>query len=122
MIKYFVFITVNLAACFLTACEYGQIDPPEVILEDSLLVKILTDSYILNAAFHQTAGSVKDSIGKAYKQQILDKYQISRVVLDQNVEWLYAHPDKLDSIFQMMLDRMDTLETQISEKADNVPN
>ncbi len=122
MIKSFILITGILAACYLTACEYGQIDPPEVILEDSLLVKILTDSYILNAAFHQTAGSVKDSIGKAYKQQILDKYQITRVVLDQNVEWLYAHPDKLDSIFQMMLDRMDILETQISENADNSPN
>ena len=93
-------------------------DPPEVLLNDSLLVNILSDSYILNAAFSQTAGMVKDSISKSFKQQILDKYQISQDVLDQNVEWRYAE-GRMDSIFNMMMERMNYLENHISSRSDN---
>jgi hypothetical protein len=88
-------------------------EPPEVVLGDSLLVRILTDSYILNAAFNQTAGTVKDSISKVYSQQIIDKYEVSQEVLDENIQWLYSQ-NRIDTIFQMMMDRMDYLENHIS--------
>jgi hypothetical protein len=88
-------------------------EPPEVVLGDSLLVRILTDSYTLNAAFNQTAGTVKDSISKVYSQQIIDKYEVSQEVLDENIQWLYSQ-NRIDTIFQMMMDRMDYLENHIS--------
>jgi hypothetical protein len=90
-------------------------EPPQVLLGDSLLVNILTDSYILDAAFNQTAGTVKDSISKAYSQQIIDKYQVSQEVLDENIQWLYSQ-NRIDTIFQMMMDRMDYLEDRISRE------
>lgn len=100
-----------------TACTHNQMDPPEVLLTDSMLVKILADGYILNAAFNQTSGTVKDSISKAYSQQITEKYQVSQEVMDENIRWLYAQ-NRIDTIFQMMLDRMDYLEDRISAEKD----
>ena len=96
-------------------------DPPEVLLSDSLLVNILADSYILNAAFNQTAGSIKDSISEAYRNQILDKYQISQEVLDQNVEWRYEQ-ERMDTIFNRMMDRLNYLELHISSESDRKAN
>jgi hypothetical protein len=114
--KYFIQLTgLFMLMVGSSACVKKQISPPEVLLTDSVLINLLTDSYILNAAFNQTAGSVKDSVGQAYSRQILDKYQITQEVLDQNINWLYAHPQKLDSIFDLMMDRMDYLENRISE-------
>jgi hypothetical protein len=102
------------------ACKKIQIDEPEIILDDSLLVNILTDSYILNSAFNQTYGIVKDSIGKVYSQQILDRYHISRELLDANVNWLYQDQGRVDSLFQRMLDRLDYLEERVT--GENLKN
>ena len=100
------------------SCATEHMDPPEIILNDSLLVNILADSYILNAAFNQTAGTVKDSISKSFQKQIFDKYQIDQDVLDRNVEWRYAE-GQMDSIFNMMMERLNYLESHISSKTDN---
>ncbi|NND35238.1 MAG: DUF4296 domain-containing protein [Saprospiraceae bacterium] len=89
-------------------------EAPEVKLTDSILVNILTDSYILNSAFNQTYGVVKDSIGKVYSQQILDKYQVSEEILEANIQWMYQEPGRMDTIFQAMLDRLDYLEEKLS--------
>ena len=91
--------------CFLIAvttrlsCNKNRIEAPAVILEDSILVNILADSYILNSAFNQTYGIVKDSIGQVYSQQILDKYEISQELLESNILWMYQEPQRMDTIF-----------------------
>ena len=119
MIRFLFFIGVGIYVFVgSTSCSRDQLQPPQVLLDDSLMVRILTDSYILNAAFNQTAGTVKDSISKAYHQQIIDKYQISQEVLDENIQWLYSQ-NRIDTIFQMMMDRMDYLEDQISGDVKN---
>lgn len=115
-----VFFAVLFGSVFglLTACTRSEMEPPEILLTDSLLVNILADSYILNAAFNQTAGTVKDSVSKAYSEQILHKYHISQEVLDQNIEWRYAQ-EQMDTIFNRMMERMNYLENRISLKSDN---
>ncbi|MBK8504093.1 MAG: DUF4296 domain-containing protein [Saprospiraceae bacterium] len=114
MIRFLFFVGIGMCAIAgNTSCLRSQMEPPQVMLGDSLLVKILTDSYILNAAFNQTSGTVKDSVSKAYSQQIIDKYEVSQEVLDENIQWLYSQ-NRIDTIFQMMMDRMDYLEDQIS--------
>ena len=105
-----VFLFVNIS------CKKNQLIEPEVVFEDSLLVNILTDGYILNAAFNQTYGSIKDSIGDIYSQEILDRYQINRSLLEANIEWLYQDESRVDTIFQKMLDRLEYLEEEISKE------
>lgn len=92
-------------------------EPPVVMLSDSVLVNILADSYILSAAFNQTAGATKDSISDAYRQQIFDKYEITQEILDENVEWRYAQ-EEMDTIFNRMMDRLNYLELHISSDSD----
>jgi hypothetical protein len=98
------------------SCKKNQIVEPEIVFGDSLLVNILTDSYILNSAFNQTYGIAKDSIGDIYSQEILDRYQISQSLLEANMEWMYRDPLRVDTIFQLMLDRLDYLEERISKE------
>ena len=102
------FLVANLS------CKKNQIIEPEIIFDDSLLVNILIDGYILNSAFSQTYGIIKDSIGEVYSQEILDRYKISKSLLESNIEWLYQDHSRVDTVFQKMLDRLDDLEEQIS--------
>ncbi len=94
-----------------------QIDP-EQLLPDSLIVMILTDGFILNSAFNQTFGDVKDSVGKAYSAQILEKYKVSEEVLQANLDFRLRSPLKMDSIYQQMLDRIDVLEGKLHVRDD----
>jgi len=77
------------------------------------MVMILTDGFILNSAFNQTFGEVKDSVGKAYSKQILEKYEVTEEVLEVNLDFLNRNPLKMDSIYQQMLDRIDDLEEKM---------
>jgi hypothetical protein len=93
-----------------SACTERSWEEPEIKLEDSLVVRILTDSYILNAAFNQTFGTIKDSVSLVYSKQVLGKYGVSAEVLDANLLYLSHDPMKMDTIYQGMLDRLDELE------------
>ncbi|MCB0685894.1 MAG: DUF4296 domain-containing protein [Saprospiraceae bacterium] len=110
----FLFVSISIVT-FSSSCRRAEMEPPAEILTDSVLVNILTDSYILNAAFNQTAGTIKDSVSQAYSQQILDKYHISQEVLEENVEWRYAQ-ERMDTIFNMMMERMNYLEDHIPRR------
>ena len=80
----------------------------------------MTDAFILQSAFAQTYGEVRDSMSDVYTQQLLDKFEISREVYEENMEWLFKQPEKLDSIYAQMLKRAEYLEDRISREAADV--
>lgn len=95
------------------SCKDREMIDPELVLPDSLIVQILTDGFILNSAFNQTFGEVKDSVSDVYTQQILEKYNVSQEVLEVNLDFLNRDPLRMDSIYQKMLDRIDDLEEKL---------
>ncbi len=80
------------------------------MLDDSTLMLVMTDAYILNAAFAQTFGVVKDSISQAYARQIEEKYNISQEALEANIDFLYNDPARLDTFYDLLLQRIDYLD------------
>ena len=80
------------------------------MLDDSTLVLVLTDAFIMNAAFAQTFGIVKDSISQEYARQIERKYNLSQEALEANIDYLYNDPARLDTFFDKMLERIDYLD------------
>ncbi len=111
-----------LLASFLLACELA--DPVDEIrhFEDSLMVNILTDAFVLQAAFADTYGDVKDSMATVYSRQLLTKYNISKEELEYNIERIFEDPIRADSILQKILDRVDYLERNIDfESEENNP-
>lgn len=113
--------SLTIVAAFF-GCYSSDLVEPEVLLSDSVMVNVMTDSYILNNAFHQTTGTVKDSIAHIYSDQIFEKWGVDKDVFTNNLEWLYRNPARLDSIYEKMLDRLDRLEDGISEDVQNSSN
>ncbi len=106
----------------LHACKERALLEPATRLDDSTLVLLMTDAFILQSAFRQTFGAVRDSMSEVYTQQLLQKYDISKEVYDDNMRWLDAHPGKLDSIYAKILDRASNLENKISRASAQMPD
>ena len=105
----------------LQSCQESSIIPPPTLLPDSTLVKVMTDAFILQSAFRQTFGGVRDSMSEVYAQQLLTKYDITMDVYDENMRWLGRQPEKLDSIYAKILQRAGSLEDKISRASANLP-
>ncbi len=112
MIRYFG--RLSILTLFLWGCFRQEIPEPSRVLEDSVLVNVLVDGYILNAAFNYTYGNPKDSVSWAYNEQLMNKYGINKTILDENIRWIQRDPNRMDSVYQMMLDRINDLEDQVN--------
>ncbi len=91
------------------------------MLDDSTLMLVMTDAYILNAAFAQTFGVVKDSISLSYAKQIEEKYNISQEALEANIDHLYNDPARLDTFYDLLLQRIDYLDDNVRD-LNVIPN
>lgn len=111
----FIFLLV-----FLQSCQDSHIEPPPDLLSDSTLVNVITDAFILQSAFRQTFGDVRDSMSAVYAQQLLTKWDITKEQYDKNMQWLSRHPEKLDSIYARILQRAGSLEDKISRASANL--
>lgn len=51
-----------------------------------------------------------DSLAVFYRQ-ILDKYQVSTGLFDSAIKWYSLHPAELDSVYAVILPKLDSLKT-----------
>ncbi len=105
----------------LCACQEKDTLEPEVLLDDSTMVIIMTDAFILQSAFGQTYGPIKDSMSEVYTQQLFEKYGIDQDIYDENVSYRMSDPAKMDSIYSRILKRAEYLEDRISRESANLP-
>ncbi|NND09047.1 MAG: DUF4296 domain-containing protein [Saprospiraceae bacterium] len=110
---------LSLWFVYLSCAKAGEQQPIE-ILPDSTLVVVMTDAFILQSAFRQTFGDIRDSMSEVYTQQLLSKHGITLDVYNTNMEWLSRHPEKLDSIYAKVLQRAGSLEDKISRASANL--
>ena len=105
-----------------TSCWRSGENEDIAVFEDSTMVKIMTDAFILHAAFSDTYGAVKDSISEVYTKQLFEKYDISREEFEFNVDRVFEDPMLADSIFQLIIKRVDDLESKLDiESLDQNP-
>jgi membrane protein YqaA with SNARE-associated domain len=71
--------------CFVAAC----VSPgPEPVLGEDKIARIMADFHVADAATNGTAGYKKDSLTRAYYDQILKIHGVSREEYEQNLRVL----------------------------------
>jgi len=115
-------VYVILLGSIWTGCWQSAGEGEIKIFDDSLMVEVMTDAFILHAAFADTYGAVKDSMSEIYTNQLLEKYDITRVEFENNVDRVFENPILADSIFQLIIKRVDLLESKLDiESLDQNP-
>lgn len=90
---------------FLTtfACNAGQKKSP---IPDKKLIEILTDLHYAEAALQDVYGTQKDSLKKVYYGEIFQLHETSEEELTKAMDILRQNPEKLDKIYQFVVDNL----------------
>ncbi len=102
-----------LCLALLNGCTGGGDAYELELLPDSVMVNVMTDAFILNAAYADTYGQAKDSMALVYSKQLLEKYQLTQEQLDFNVDRLVEDPERFEAILNRMADRVAELEREL---------
>jgi len=87
----------------LFACNVGQKRLP---ISDKKLIQILTDVHYAEAALQDVYGIQKDSLKKVYYQEIYQLYETSEEELTKTMDILRQDPERLDKIYQFIVDNL----------------
>lgn len=117
-----VYWLILLCSFTILSCQEGKIEAPETVLHDTVMIDMIIDAFVLNAAYAETFGAVRDSISEAFSQQLFQQHNIPENVFLENLEWLQLHPEKLDKIYDKVLEKLDTLEDEAHSKRYKTQN
>ena len=79
-------------------------------IDDELLIEVLSDVHIIEGALQNRRLSEKDSFANIYYNQIYEKHEISEQDFVTSLQILEKDPKKLESIYKIVLERLDSLE------------
>lgn len=75
-------------------------------LPDEVLVQVLVDMHIANAAVSRATTHLQDSLRYAYKEDIASKYGISSAEITANLENLREDFEHMDLVYQRVMDSL----------------
>jgi hypothetical protein len=105
---------IILSVLLVMACKQNQMEPPQTILPDSVMIDMIVDAFVLNAAYAETFGPVRDSVSDVFTEQLFRHHNVPEEVFVENMEWLNLHPEKLDILYDRVLEKLDTLEDKVN--------
>lgn len=92
----------------LTQCKKKR----EVPIPKEVLVKVLADVHIAEAAMYLFSDRIKDSIGLVYHNQIFQIHGITQEDFDQSIEILREDPLLTSIIYTGVYERLDSLDQE----------
>ncbi len=98
--------------CMLWACGPKLKAPP--IPQDEL-IEVLCDIHIVEGALQNRPSVQKDSVAKAYYDQVYEKHHITEADFLTSLERLEADPKLMSKVYSQVLVQLDTME-QVSYK------
>ena len=105
----------------LLGCQSQKIVDEPRIFDDSLMVKIMTDAFILHAAFADTYGLAKDSMSQVYSEQLLTRYDITQEEFDLNLDRIFSNPEHADTLYKLINSYAIELEKTIDFESEDIP-
>ena len=94
------------------SCEEKK---PEVTWDEELTIDILSDLRIIDSQVKKHHITDRDSISKAYKNELLTIYNMEEEELINNLKIIQADPALAKKMEILVMDNLDTLRTQINE-------
>ena len=94
------------------SCGSKKIEVPANLLQPNEFVELMIEMHLVDGYLHQsltTLHSRKDSAFLIYPA-ILEKYNISRTLLDSTVLFYGKHPEEFNKIYDQVLDSLSMME------------
>ncbi len=100
------FIVVLLSG--LTACAPKVPQP----LPDEVMVKVLADLHIAEAALQRLAKPYKDTVSQRYYNEVAAIHGLSRSEIDSALTWLRDRPAEMNRIYEAVFLLLEAWETE----------
>ncbi len=102
-LKYLFFLSLVLC------CSCGE-NSNAIPIEAPVLIKILCDVHVVEGALQYQKSTQKDSIAKAYYDQIYQKYDIEESDFITTLKVIEKDPKLLEELYAKVLIELDSLE------------
>lgn len=109
MRKYLLFV---LFLTGLTACENK---PSELRISEEVLIPILADLHIAEAAMQHLRGELKDSMAGVYYEQLYEIHNVNKKDFDHTMAILREDPIRLEQIYDKVIDHIAESEAKLKK-------
>jgi len=96
------------ALLFLTSCTPKAPQP----LPDEVLIKVLADLHIAEAALQRLAKPYKDTVSQRYYNEVAAIHGIRREEIDSALTWLRDRPAEMNRIYEEVFLLLEAKETE----------
>jgi hypothetical protein len=104
-------LLVLLLSLFACSGKSGKV--PEGILEEAAMVDLMVDVHLVEGA-RSGVTIMGDSLSlDAYYRTVLIKHGLDSVSYRENFEYYSARPEKLEGIFEQVVERLSVLESEL---------
>ena len=109
-------LIVLLLGCYHKAPE-PSFDMSLVLPSDSMVV-LITDLQLADGAVNILAkqGKPKTEYASAFTQQVLEKHNVSEESFTESLRYYSFHIEKMDKIYEEVINRLGTLESEVHQK------
>jgi hypothetical protein len=98
----------TLSILFLFTCDANP--TVNLPIDEEALVKVLCDVHVVEGALQNQKASEKDSLAKAYYNQIYEKHDIQEQDFVKTLEAMEKNPKLLGQIYEQVLVELDSIE------------
>lgn len=92
------------------ACETDKAPQP---LPDELLIPVMADLHIAEAALQRLPRNYKDTVSQRYYDEVAKIHRLTRPQLDSSLHWLRARPKEMFRIYEAVFKHLEKQETEI---------
>ncbi|MCB0632566.1 MAG: DUF4296 domain-containing protein [Saprospiraceae bacterium] len=109
MTRYFEIFIFSLAIVF-AGCAREEVEP--IPLATDKLIDVLIDVHVAEAMMDKLTAADQDTVGKVYYRMIFREHGISKEDFDKSMDILREDPERLNAIYEQILDKLNVLEAE----------
>lgn len=109
MTRYFQMLLI-LLTLFVASCAEEEVIP--IPLPEEKLIDVLIDVHVAEAMMDKLTAIDQDTVGKVYYRMIFREHEVSKEDFDKSMEILREDPERLNSIYEQILDKLNVLEAE----------
>jgi hypothetical protein len=101
-------LALSLLCTLVIACSPS--DKPAQLIDQTEMVKILTDIHLIEAKISQLNMKTSDSsrlVFDAWEKQLFAQYKVDTTVYRQSYRYYAAHPEQFDAIYKEVIKQIE---------------
>jgi hypothetical protein len=83
-----------------------------LLLDEKTMINVLADAHLAEAAAQNLYGPTRDSVLRAYYQQIFNIHEVDQDDFERSMEWLRENPKYLERIYAAIIDSLSARESR----------